>query len=59
MVANDTLMGAFTIYRQRVRPFSDDTLTLAQMFAHQSVIAIKNARMIGALRAAANVLDAD
>jgi DNA-binding CsgD family transcriptional regulator/GAF domain-containing protein len=59
MVANDTLMGAFTIYRQRVRPFSVDTLTLAQMFADQSVIAIKNARMIGALRAAAKVLDAD
>ncbi len=50
MLAGGDLVGAFTIYRQRVRPFSDDATALAQTFADQSVIAIENARMISALR---------
>lgn len=52
MLAGDTLVGAFCIYRQTVRPFSDDTTRLAQMFAAQSVIALENARMIRAMQAA-------
>ncbi|MDF1777894.1 MAG: LuxR C-terminal-related transcriptional regulator [Rhizobiaceae bacterium] len=50
MLAADRLVGAFTIYRQTVRPFSDETTRLAQIFAAQSVIAVENARMISALR---------
>ena len=50
MLAGDRLVGAFTIYRQRVRPFNDTATALAQTFADQSVIAIENARMISALR---------
>jgi len=46
MLAADRLVGAFTIYRQTVRPFSDDVLRLAHMFAAQSVIALENARLI-------------
>lgn len=47
MHAADRLVGAFTIYRQSVRPFSEDALRLAQIFAAQSVIALENARLIG------------
>lgn len=50
MLAGEALIGAFTIYRQTVRPFSDDTTRLAQIFAAQSVIALENARMIRAMR---------
>jgi DNA-binding CsgD family transcriptional regulator/GAF domain-containing protein len=46
MLAADRLVGAFTIYRQSVRPFSEDALRLAQIFAAQSVIALENARLI-------------
>ncbi len=52
MLAGDTLVGAFTIYRQTVRPFSDDTTRLAQIFATQSVIALENARMISVMQEA-------
>ena len=52
MLAGDSLVGAFTIYRQTVRPFSEDITRLAQMFAAQSVIAVENARMIKAIKAA-------
>ena len=51
MLAADRLVGAFTIYRQTVRPFNADTTRLAQMFAAQSVIALENARLVSALKA--------
>lgn len=54
MLAAGRLVGAFTIYRQSVRPFSDDIAQLAQMFAAQSVIALENARIISALKEAKN-----
>ena len=50
MVAADRLVGAFTIYRQTVRPFSEDATRVAQLFAAQSVIALENARIVSALK---------
>ncbi|MEP0940983.1 MAG: LuxR C-terminal-related transcriptional regulator [Rhizobiaceae bacterium] len=52
MLAADRLVGAFTIYRQTVRPFSDEATRLAQLFAAQSVIALENARIVSALKEA-------
>ena len=54
MLAGKRLIGAFTIYRQQLRPFDEKSLNLARMFADQSVIAIENARMMSELRSAAN-----
>ena len=50
MMSGDRLAGAFTVYRQSVRPFGAQATALAQIFADQSVIALDNARMIGTLR---------
>ncbi len=52
MMAADRLVGAFTIYRQELRPFNETTTRLAQMFANQSVIALENARLLSTLRSA-------
>lgn len=46
MLVGERLIGAFTVYRQRVRPFDAKSLEIAKMFAMQSVIAIENARLV-------------
>lgn len=50
MLAGERLIGAFTVYRQQVRPFDNGSLETARMFADQSVIAIENARLISEKR---------
>ena len=40
MIHRDILVGAFTIYRQEVRPFSDQELSLLQTFSDQAAIAL-------------------
>ena len=58
LMVQEHMVGAFVVYRQEVRKFSDSETALAQTFARNAAIAVEHTKLLGRVRSQAKQLEA-
>jgi len=58
LLVQDRMVGAFVVYRQQVRKFSDSEVALAQTFARNAAIAVEHTNLLVRVRSQAKDLEA-
>lgn len=57
LMAQGRMVGAFSVYRQEVRKFSDGEVALAQTFARNAAIAVEHTKLLARVRSQAKQLE--
>ena len=58
LMVQGRMVGAFAVYRQEVRKFSDSEVALAKTFARNAAIAVEHTKLMGRVRSQAEQLEA-
>lgn len=58
LMVQEHMVGAFAVYRQKVRKFSDGEVALAQTFARNAAIAVEHTNLLAKVRSQAGELEA-
>lgn len=58
LMAGEDMLGAFAVYRQEIRKFSDSEIALVEIFARNAAIALEHTKLLARVRDQAKELEA-